>query len=53
MSIFLFCLGFLLGFGLKLGADFYVNWVRENEKMTARMEDALAMLKASEIMKNK
>lgn len=53
MYIFTFVIGFALGFSLKLGADFYVKWVKENEQLTARMEDILAVIKATEMLDNK
>lgn len=51
MSIFLFILGIVIGFGFKLGFDEYYKFKKEQEKTASQMEDVLARFKALEMLK--
>jgi len=50
MSIFLFILGLVLGFGLKLAFDEYHYFRKHQQESVSRMEDVLAKFKAMEIL---
>lgn len=51
MSIFTFILGFIIGFFIKLGMDFYHEFRNQQEKTAIQMEDVLTRFKAMEIVK--
>lgn len=51
MSIFTFILGFIIGFFIKLGMDFYHEFKKEQEKTAIQMEDVLTRFKAMEMVK--
>jgi len=53
MSIFLFILGLILGFLLKLGFDEYHYYLDNQKKVTENMEDILTRFKAIELLKEK
>lgn len=51
MSIFLFILGLIIGFGCKLGADEYHKYLQNQEQTKKEMEDVLIKFKALELNK--
>lgn len=51
MNIFLFILGLILGFGIKLGADYYYEWKTEQKKTYMDMTDILINFRAIEKLK--
>ncbi len=51
MSIFLFILGLVIGFGAKLGIDMYGEWQSQQKKTYLDMEKILVEWKAIEKMK--
>jgi len=51
MSIFLFVLGLIIGFGVKLAFDQYVLFMERQKKTQEEMEDVLVRFKAIEMIK--